>query len=175
MTFDNYAIRLLTIHDLDSYFQLVEQNRERLEDFFTGTVSKTRTFEDTRIFLIDITQRANDRTYFPFIIVDISNNKIAGFLDLKNIDWNIPKSELGLYIHKEYANKGIATKAFHLFCEFCFAEYKFQKLFLRTHHNNSFARRVAERCGFEIEGTIRKDYKTTSGEIIDLIYYGRIS
>ncbi|MFT5779805.1 MAG: ribosomal-protein-serine acetyltransferase [Crocinitomicaceae bacterium] len=34
------------------------------------------------------------------------------------------------------------------------------------------AKKLAESCGFEIEGTIRKDYKTTSGELIDLIYYG---
>jgi len=163
------------MQDLEAYFQLVEQNRERLEDFFAGTVAKTKTFEDTRIFLTDITQRAADRSYFPFIIADISNNKIAGFLDLKNIDWNIPKSELGLYIDQAYANKGIATNAFRLFCDFCFDEFKFQKLFLRTHHNNTSARRVAEKCGFEIEGTIRRDYKTTSGALVDLIYYGKLN
>lgn len=174
MTFDNYTIRLLTLNDLDEYFHLVERNRKRLEDFFTGTVSKTSTYEATREFLIDITHRTKNRTYFPYIIVDISTDKIAGFLDLKNIDWSIPKSEMGLYIDKEYANKGIATKAFGVFCDFCFEEYEFQKLFLRTHQNNTFARRIAEKCGFEIEGTIRKDYKTTSGEIVDLIYFGKI-
>lgn len=94
---------------------------------------------------------------------------------MKNIDWNIPKSEMGLYIDKDYANKGISTKAFRLFCDFCFAEYEFKKLFLRTHHNNVFARRVAEKCGFEIKGIIRRDYKTTSGEIVDLIYYGKLN
>ena len=104
----------------------VEQNRERLEDFFTGTVSKTKTFEDTRKFVIDILQRTKDKTYFPYIIIDDSNKKIVGFLDLKNIDWNIPKSEMGLYIDKEYSNQGISTKAFRLFCDYCFAEYKFQ-------------------------------------------------
>jgi ribosomal-protein-serine acetyltransferase len=175
MNFDNYTIRLLTIQDLDAYFHLVEQNRKRLEDFFTGTVSKTKTLEDTRAFLLDIEQRKKDRTYFPYIIVDNSNQKIAGFTDLKNIDWSIPKSEMGLYIGNDYANQGISTKAFSLFCDFCFTEYKFQKLFLRTHHGNTFARRVAEKCGFEIEGTIRRDYKTTAGEIVDLIYYGRIN
>lgn len=175
MTFDNFTIRLLTINDLDAYFHLVEQNRERLEDFFTGTVSKTKTFEDTKEFLLDIVQRTKDKTYFPYIIIDDSNQRIAGFIDLKNIDWNIPKSEMGLYIDKDYANQGISTKSFKLFCDFCFAEYKFQKLYLRTHHNNTFARRVAEKCGFEIEGTIKRDYKTTSGEVVDLIYYGRIN
>lgn len=175
MKFDNFTIRLLTPNDLNAYFQLVERNRERLEAFFTGTVSKTKTFEDTKVFLSEIEQRTKDRTYFPYIIVDDSNHNIAGFIDLKNIDWNIPKSEMGLYIDKDYANRGISTKAFNLFCDFCFSEYKFQKLFLRTHQNNTFARKVAEHAGFEVEGTIRRDYKTTSGEVVDLVYYGRIN
>ena len=175
MQFDNFSIRLLTTQDLDAYFQLVEKNRQRLEAFFTGTVSKTKTLEDTRNFILDIVQRAKEKTYFPYIIIDNSNNRIIGFLDLKNIDWSIPKSELGCYIDEDYANKGIATKAFSLFCDFCFVEHKFQKLFLRTHHSNISARNVAEKCGFEIEGTIRRDYKTTSGEIIDLVYYGKLN
>ncbi|HLP56214.1 MAG TPA: GNAT family N-acetyltransferase [Fluviicola sp.] len=175
MTFDNFTIRLLTTDDLDAYFQLIENNRQRLEDFFTGTVSRTKTLEDTRQFLADIAQRIHEKSYFPYIIVDNSNQKIAGFVDLKNIDWNIPKSEMGLYIDRDYSNRGISTKAFKLFCDFCFDEYGFQKLFLRTHQRNKSARRVAEKCGFEVEGTIRRDYKTTSGEIVDLIYYGKIN
>lgn len=174
MQFDNYSIRLLTIEDLDAYFQLVEKNRKRLENFFTGTVSRTKTLQDTHAFILDITQRIKDKTYFPYIIVDNTNKRIAGFLDLKNLDWSIPKSELGCYIDEDYAGKGITSKAFELFCSFCFEEYGFQKLFLRTHHSNTSARRVAEKCGFEIEGTIRRDYKTTSGEIVDLIYYGKL-
>jgi ribosomal-protein-serine acetyltransferase len=175
MTFDNFTIRLLTIEDLDAYYNLIEKNRVRLEDFFTGTVARTKTYDDTRNFLADIVQRTIDKTYFPYIIIDNSNQNIAGFIDLKNIDWNIPKTEMGLYIDKEYSNRGISTKAFNTFCEYCFKEYKFKKLFLRTHTSNTFARRVAEKCGFEIEGTIRRDYKTTAGEIVDLIYYGRIN
>jgi ribosomal-protein-serine acetyltransferase len=175
MQFGNYSIRLLTTADTAAYFQVVEKNRKRLEDFFTGTVSRTKTLEDTSAFIADILQRAADRLYFPYIIIDNTNNAIAGFLDLKNIDWSIPKSELGCYIDEDYAGKGITTGAFAVFCNYCFEEYKFGKLFLRTHHSNTAARRVAEKCGFEVEGTIRRDYKTTSGEIVDLIYYGRLS
>ena len=28
--------------------------------------------------------------------------------------------------------------------------------------------------GFELEGTIRRDYKTTKGEVVDLNYYGKV-
>ena len=73
-----------------------------------------------------------------------------------------------------YAGKGIAKKAFGLFCDYCFKEFGFHKLFLRTHESNVAARRAAESCGFQQEGIIRQDYNTTSGEVVDLIYYGKL-
>jgi RimJ/RimL family protein N-acetyltransferase len=48
-------------------------------------------------------------------------------------------------------------------------------VFLRTHESNVGSRKVAERNGFKVEGIIRKDYKTTKGEIVDLLYYGKIA
>jgi RimJ/RimL family protein N-acetyltransferase len=47
-----------------------------------------------------------------------------------------------------------------------------KKLFLRTHEKNIASRRVAEKNGFVMEGIIRNDYKTTSGVVVDLMYYG---
>jgi RimJ/RimL family protein N-acetyltransferase len=174
MTFDTFTIRLLTLADLDTYFQMVQKNRSRLEDFFTGTVSRTRTLEDTRAFLMEIEQKTANRSYFPYIIVDSRDGAIAGFMDLKNINWGIPKTEMGCYVDSAYAGQGITAKAFSLFCEYCFAEFGFKKLFLRTHETNFPARAIAEKCGFDIEGTIRRDYKTTAGELVDLVYYGRL-
>jgi ribosomal-protein-serine acetyltransferase len=174
MNFENYSIRLLEVSDLDAYFDLIERNRKRLEDFFTGTVARTKTFEDTSVFLGELIARKEQKTYYPFIVIDNTTNEIAGFLDLKNIDWGIPKSEIGCYTDEKYAGTGITSKAFSVFVDHCFATYGFKKLFLRTHPKNTAAQKLAEKCGFEIEGTIRRDYKTTSGEIIDLLYYGRL-
>lgn len=174
MKFDNYKIRLLQNSDIDAYYQMVSKNRKRLEDFFTGTTSRTKTFEDTKIFLAEMLDRVNKRNYFPYLIEDTDTKTIAGFLDLKNVDWNIPKTEMGLYIDEDYAGKGISTKAFKLFCEYCFKHYGFKKLFLRTHPENHSARKIAEKTGFKTEGIIRCDYKTTSGKLVDLIYYGKL-
>ena len=175
MLFDNYKIRLLQTSDIDAYYKMVSKNRKRLEDFFTGTTSRTQTFKDTKVFLDEMLQRVSRRQYFPYIIEDIKTNTIAGFLDLKNVDWKIPKTEMGLYIDEEYANKGVSTKAFILFCEHCFKIHGFRKLFLRTHPENYSARKIAEKAGFKLEGTIRCDYKTTSGKLVDLIYYGKLN
>jgi RimJ/RimL family protein N-acetyltransferase len=172
--FDHYILRPLYQSDLDAYFALVERNRKRLEDFFTGTVSKTQTLEATRVFLEDIETRRQARIYFPFVLIDKSSGLFIGFFDLKNIDWTIPKSEIGCYTDEQFAGKGITSSALSHFVEFVFKEFGFRKLFLRTHQSNKAAQIIAERCGFELEGHIRMEYKTTSGEIVDLLYYGKL-
>jgi ribosomal-protein-serine acetyltransferase len=174
MTFDNFKIRLLEESDLENYFSLIQNNRKRLEDFFTGTVSRTKTVEDTGQFLKELIQKREDKLYYPFIIENLENGEFVGFIDIKNIDWNIPKGELGCYTDEYYAGKGITSKAFSLFVAYCFNHFGFAKLFLRTHESNFAAQKLADRAGFQIEGKIRKDYKTTKGEVVDLIYYGRV-
>ncbi len=174
MQFDHYSIRPLALSDLDAYYAMVDKNRKRLADFFAGTVSRTATLEDTKIFLADIVERAKDRTYFPFVIIDNTQEAIIGFLDLKNLDWNLPKSEMGLYMDVDHGGQGISHRAMDVFCTYCFETYGFEKLFLRTHKTNAAAVAIAEKCGFILEGTLRKDYKTTSGELVDLLYFGRL-
>jgi RimJ/RimL family protein N-acetyltransferase len=175
INFDNYTIRPLEISDLKPYFELVERNRKRLEDFFTGTVSRTKDFAATENFLKELSEKRSAKQYFPYVVVDNSTNAFVAFIDLKNIDWSIPKTEIGCYTDEDYAGKGMTTKAMKLFIDYCFDYFKFKKIFLRTHHTNKSAQIIAEKCGFEKEGVIRMDYKTTSGEIVDLIYYGKLN
>jgi len=172
--FEHYTLRLLRMEDLQVYFEMISRNRERLLQYFAGTVSKTNNFDDTKQFLIDMGNRIKERSYFPYVLVDVDTGALIGFYDLKNIEWSVPKTEIGYFIDVQYAGKGIGSKALEVFCNHCFSEYGFEKLFLRTHESNLPARRIAEKCGFEIEGTIRKDYKTSSGELVDVLYYGLI-
>jgi ribosomal-protein-serine acetyltransferase len=173
MKIGHYTIRLLQPTDAFAFHDLIRRNTARLEDFFAGTVAKTRTQETTEQYVAEIMERIASRTYFPFIVLD-TDNTIAGFIDLKNIDWNIPKAELGFFMDEQYAGRGLAKQWMLAVMEHVIAEHRFVKLFLRTHVSNLAAQRLAESCGFEIEGTIRRDYKTTKGELVDLLYYGLI-
>jgi RimJ/RimL family protein N-acetyltransferase len=173
--FENYTIKPLELTDLEPYFNLVEKNRARLEDFFTGTVSKTKTLEETAAFLKEISEKRNAKQYFPYILVENSTNEFIAFFDLKNIDWTIPKTEIGCYTDQQFAGKGLTTKAMQVFINYCFKHFEFKKIFLRTHYTNTAAQVLAQKCGFEKEGIIRMDYKTTAGKIVDLIYYGKLN
>ncbi len=174
MNFEKYEVRLIKKADTLPYFQLIENNKSRLEDFVAGIVSKTKTYIDTEIFIDKIIEKSTNKTYFPYVIIDTSNQEFVGFIDVKSIDWNIPKAEIGYFIDKKYTGKGIVENVLNLIINHFFNKLKFVKLLLRIHQDNKSSIRLAEKCGFTIEGTIRKDYKTTKGKIVDLIYYGKI-
>lgn len=174
MNFDNYTIRLFTQNDSENYFQLVDKNRKRLEDFFAGTVAKTKTPEETKIFIFELILKAQQKTFFPYGIFDSTSQKMIGYIHLMNFDWNLPKAEIGFFIDADYAGKGIMSKAVSTVVSYYFDELGFHKLFLRTHPSNLSAQALAEKCGFEKEGLLRHDYKTTAGQFVDLIYYGKL-
>ncbi len=173
--FDNYTLRILREDDLEGYFHLIDQNRPRLEDFFAGTVAMTKTLEDTEKHIADAISKYEKRNYFPFVITDDASGKIIGSIQVKSLDWAIPKAELGYYIDAEYSGKGIITKSTALVIAFCFHELKINKLFIRTYEGNVASRRVAEKNGFVLEGFLRCDYKTTSGTLVDLMYFGLLN
>ena len=175
LDFDQYAIRLLQPTDALRFFTLIEENRPRLEDYFSGTVSRTKTLDQTQQYVSEIMDRIDAQTYYPYFIVVDTREAPIGWLDVKNIDWNVPKAELGCFMDHRFAGKGIAHRAMHVLIDHLFHDRGFHKLFLRTAPSNADACALAEKCGFEIEGLLRKDYKTTSGELVDLRYYGLIN
>jgi len=174
MQFEHYKLRLVEQEDADPFFLLIEDNRPRLEDFFAGTVARTRTIEDTRIYFEEIANRIEGRSYYPHILIDTSHNHFIGFMDIKSIDWNVPKAEIGYFIDSHYEGKGISTKALSLIVDFAIRTLGMRKLLIRTHSENYAARALAEKNGFQQEGIIRSDYKTSRGEAVDLVYYGLV-
>ena len=171
--FENYKIASFNTQQSESFFKLIDSNRERLEDFFAGTVSRTRTLQDTKNYCSTIEQWVTDKSYFPYII---SNNTgvFIGLIDVKNIDWNVPKAEIGYFIDANYEGQGVISKAVGFVIEYLIEEYQFKKLLCRANTNNKGSIYVALKNGFQLEGSIRNDYRTTKGDIVDLNYYGRV-
>src|SRR5262245_61289505 len=127
MRFDHYLLRPITAADGPALFQLIDRNRPRLEDFFAGTVAVTRTLADTEKHVANMLAKAEARTYFAFALVDTRNDAMAGFVDVKSIDWKIPKAELGAFMDAAYEGQGIASKALEAITRYCFEELQLDK------------------------------------------------
>lgn len=172
--FRTFKITILDTNKSSSFYELIDKNRNRLEAFFAGTVAKMQTLDDTEAYCNEIKQLIKDKLYFPFIISSINDDTFIGLIDIKNINWSIPKAEIGYFIDHEYEGQGIISEGLGLLVDGLVGKYKFKKLLCRANSENAGSINVALKNGFELEGTIRRDYKTTDGVLVDLNYYGRI-
>ncbi len=170
----DFHLSLLSKEDSTSFYHLIQNNLDRLADFFAGTVRRTTTLEDTEAYCLEIEQRIANKSYFPYLIIETKTDQLVGLIDIKNIDWDIPKAELGAFIDANFEGKGIITHYGSILIDQIVAEHGFKKLFCRTAPENKRSIQVVERIGFELEGTIRRDYKTTKGILVDLNYYGKL-
>lgn len=174
--FDHFHISEFDTQQGEALFELIDSNRLRLETYFAGTVSQTKTLANTLQYCQTIEQRRKNRTYFPFIISDKTGDaeRFIGLIDVKNIDWNIPKAEIGYFIDANYEGQGIISNALSSVLDHLEQTFRFKKLLCRASGDNLGSINVALKNGFELEGIIRKDYKTTNNEIVDLHYYGKV-
>lgn len=153
---------------------MIKRNHSRLKNFFAGTVKFTKTLEDTKNYSLLIEKRIAEKSYFPYIIKDRETGKFIGLVDIKNIDWTIPKAEIGYFIDKNSEGQGIITKAVKELLIRINKEFKFKKILCRSVKENLGSIAVAKRNGFEYEGTIRRDYRTSDGDLVDLEFYGKL-
>jgi ribosomal-protein-serine acetyltransferase len=174
MKFGNYSLSPPTPADAPAILELVSINRPRLIDNFPGTTVAVIDLVSTKGFVKEKIQQAKRKELFCFFLKDNKKRKVVGMFIIKSIEWKIPKAELGYYIDKDYEGKGITSKAVAKVIRHCFSDLKMNKLFLRTVKNNKGSQRVAEKNGFKREGTLRKDFRTGKGKLVDVYYYGLV-
>jgi len=168
----NYTIKLLSFSDSRKFFESMTNNKNRLEDFFAGTVKHTQTLESTINYCREIELRIEKKEYFPYLIFD--KDTLIGFIDFKNIDWSVPKAEIGAFIDHNFEGKGIITQSFKYLLKEVVKKHEFKKLYCRISKDNIRSIKLALGCGFTLEGVMQRDYCTTDGKLIDLNYYGML-
>jgi len=79
-------------------------------------------------------------------------------------------AEIGYWIGEPFWGKGITTAAVGLIVDYGFKTLSLQRIFASVFEGNVASQRVLEKCGFELEGTLRKGAFKNSRFINDLRY-----
>lgn len=164
--------RLIQPNDYQAFDRLIENNRERLKRYFPITINKTQNTLKVRAYLQEWSQLLNKKELFPFGL--FQEEEIFAVVLIKNIDWKIGKAELGYYIDADQEGRGITTLLVNNTITYCFEELELQKVFLRIAPDNLASIKVAEKTGFIKEGILRREFKIETGELVDMVYYGKL-
>ena len=91
-----------------------------------------------------------------FVIEELSSGNLIGAIGIIQIDWPSHKAELGYWLARSQWGKGVMTEAVTLFLQFAFDILKLVRLHAHVLGPNVGSQKVLKKCGFVLEGTLRK-------------------
>lgn len=100
--------------------------------------------------------------------------RLLGGTGLHRMDWAVRRFEIGYWIRPEAAGQGHVSEAVRLLTALAFDRLAARRLEIRCDTRNQRSRAVAERCGFELEGVLRRDALGVDGTPRDTAVYARI-
>ena len=169
----NPKLRILKEEDHSALYHLILNNKNRLVSYFPNTVKENDSLENSRIFLKQCIERLLVKEQYLYGL--FNEDHLIGYINVKNIDWKNQKCELSYFIDKSFEGKGLISHQVAVALNFCFVELKLVKVYLRIAKENIGSIRIAEKNGFEKEGVLRKEFRIETGELIDVLYYGKLN
>lgn len=170
---DEITLQEITAKDVKPLFELMNGNRHLLDRYFPLTVDNTRTLIGTEYYIQSLLKKRNNNEWICLTIYH--HKKMIGLFHIKNIEWRIPKCELAYFIDHTYQGKGIMTALMRKVINICFLDLRMNKLYVKISPDNISSHKVAIKCGFEQEGILKKEFRTETGELIDLEYLGLVN
>ncbi|MCZ6675711.1 MAG: GNAT family N-acetyltransferase [Candidatus Poribacteria bacterium] len=100
-------------------------------------------------------------------------NTMVGSSGLHRMDWDIPKFEIGYWCRKRFQGQGYITESTAAITKFAFEALGAKRVEIRCDSKNVRSRRIPERLGFELEGTLRSNMLSPSGELRDTLVFAK--
>jgi len=151
----------------EELFQVVDANRSYLGQWLPW-VPKTKALKDVVAFIDRTREEALKGEALTYIIFD--RTEVAGVVSYNKIDQINGVGTIGYWLAEKYNGKGIMTQSVKSLIDIGKEHYALQKIEIRCAVGNDKSRSVAERLGFEHEGTLRSVEKINDGYLDHLVY-----
>jgi RimJ/RimL family protein N-acetyltransferase len=99
---------------------------------------------------------------------------VVGATGLHRMDWTVPRFEIGYWVRRSYEGKGYVSEAVRALTRLAFGALGAERVEIHCGHRNVRSQRVAERCGFVVEGRLRNQRRETTGELRDTLVYALV-
>lgn len=113
------------------------------------------------------------RSDLPFLVLDKLTGQLLGGAGLHRTVWATPKTEVGYWMRSSCAGRGHAREAVAALVHYAFTHMHAVRVELITDEANTASRRVAERCGFVLEGTLHDERRAPDGSLRNTCIYAQ--
>jgi RimJ/RimL family protein N-acetyltransferase len=158
-----FVLRSITLNDAQAYLEC-QQDKESKINF---TICPKNLNESKK----EIKNGIKKGIVFAIVV----NGEFAGFihLELNNKPRYKHSAIIGYGIHKDFRGRGLATKAVKLLTDYGFKKLKLKRISGYCRTFNKASARVLEKCGYQLEGILRKN-KFKNGKYLDDMVWARV-
>jgi ribosomal-protein-alanine N-acetyltransferase len=167
----NFTINPLNTADSNQLHQFIMDNSERLKFYFPVTLSNNATLEKSIEYITIKNKEIAEKTNFTYAIRDKNNQKIAGLIIIKKIDWDKNQGEFAYCIGSQFEGKGLTSFAVKEMTKFAFEDLGLKTLQIISHKTNLRSVKVAENNGFVWQRTLLNEFTPTNETPLDMELY----
>ncbi|MDI3386493.1 GNAT family protein [Streptomyces sp. B-S-A8] len=106
-------------------------------------------------------------------VTGADDGTVLGHVSLKSLYWPNRSAAVGYWVLPEARGRGVASRALTLVTDWAFT-LGVHRIALDHAVTNTASCRVAERCGFAHEGTLRDSHRNADGTYQDAHLHGRV-
>lgn len=135
--------------------QAVRDAWPALHEWMSWAASPTpQTMAETERVLRDMEADRNAGTQLPFLVWRRDDQKLVGACGVHEIDWDVPKFEIGYWLDPKEHGKGYATEAALALCQSLTDSFGAKRLEIMCDAENHRSADVARRAGFHLEARL---------------------
>jgi len=156
--------------------EAIVESLSRLREFLASLpwVAGEQTLESAETFCRNAASNFIARRDLPYLVFSRESGQLLGACGLHRTQWEVPKTEVGYWIRTSAAGQGFVTEAVNLLVGVAFEHIGAQRIEIFSDAANAASRRVAERCGFTLEGVMRNERRSPDGSLRDNCVYARL-
>lgn len=133
------------------------------------------TLADTEKYTLTSMEKWMERKELPMRIFDRDDGSFVGGCGFVAADWQVRAFEIGYWVRSSRHGQGLVSEAANAVTRWAFDTLDANRVCIRADATNARSRAVPERLGFELEGILRRDSRSTKGELRDTAMYSRIA
>lgn len=113
-----------------------------------------------------------NKQFLRYFIFDKETETFVGSIVLQDINLRLPSCEIGYWVVDFGLGKGFATEAIKYVTRYLVEEHGFVRIEAYIDVQNSKSIKTIERCGYELEGTLKNsDLSSDGSKLIDEVLY----
>lgn len=171
---ERLRLRPYRADDAPALYTLMAYERTRLAQNFSRMTREITSVAAAEHYIFDQEVARSRRAAYAFGLFCSTTGTYAGHVVLKHLSRRHYQAEGAYFLAASHEGRGLMCEAWEGVLAFAYDALGLERVYVRILTDNTRSVRLAERCGFQREGVMRRAFRHTDGQYGDVYLYARL-